>query len=106
MFFRKETNKIDELIKENERLKVERQKVEDKKNEANSKLETRISAHETIIKALRDKSFRNDEICKNTFAVIDREIERNEEQIKLEDRINHKRVSSLTVKVEKKCGKK
>jgi len=81
--FRNE-NIIDTLVKENASLKVLKQKLEDKKNEANSKLETRISALDTKARALRDKSLRNVEVYQNRVADIDRIIEKNEKQMKLE----------------------
>ena len=98
MIFSTETNKIDELIKKIDALKVKKQKEEDKKNEKNSKIETRISKHDTITKALTDKSYRNAKIFENKVAEIDREIERCEEEIKLEDKLNHKRASRREVK--------
>lgn len=77
-------NIIDSLVRENAALKVLKQKLEDKKNEANSKLETRISALDTKARALRDKSLRNVEVYQNKVADIDRTIEKNEKQMKLE----------------------
>ena len=77
-------NIIDSLVRENASLKVLKQKLEDKKNEANSKLETRISALDTKSRALRDKSLRNVDVYQNKVADIDRTIEKNEKQMKLE----------------------
>lgn len=92
---------IEDLVKENEQLKVARQKVEDKKNEANSKLQTKISAYETKIKALNDKAFRNDYKAKNKFAQIDRMIEENEGQIKVKAKLGSKVANETTRKVVK-----
>ena len=86
----KEVITIEDLVKENEKLQVAKEKVVDKKNEANSRLETRISKHETIIKALRDRAFRNDYTARNKLAQIDRIIEENEGSIKLKARLGNK----------------
>ena len=96
---------IEDLVKENEKLQVAKEKVVDKKNEANSKLETRISAYETKIKALRDKAFRNDYTAKNKLAQIDRVIEENEGSIKLKARLGNK-VAKAIVPEQKKTKRK
>jgi len=84
------TINIEELVKQNEKLRVEKKRVEDKKNEANSRLETQISKHETKIKALRDKAFRNDYKAQNKFAQINRLIEENEGQIRVKAGLDNK----------------
>ena len=94
-------NIIDSLVRENASLKVLKQKLEDKKNEANSKLETRISALDTKARALRDKSLRNVEVYQNKVADIDRTIEKNEKQMKLEADY-YKKLIAPTTKTTKK----
>lgn len=102
MFRAKNKSRIDILVKENETLEVEMQRIEDKTNEENSKLENIINKHDVITKALRDKTFRNKEIMKNEIAAIKRQIERNNAEIKLENEINNKRVLDLLKKKESK----
>lgn len=106
MFRKENKNEIDRLVAKIAELKVERTRVEDDKNKENSKLETICSKHDVITKALRDKAQRNNEICKNKQAEIDREIERIQGQIKLEDEINHKRVEKFTTTLVCKKGVK
>ena len=89
-------NSIDTKLARIESLRVERQQLEDYKNKENAKLETIISKHDVITNALRDKTFRNNDICENKQAEIDREIERLQGEIKIEDEINRKRVESIT----------
>lgn len=96
MFKKENKNEIDMLVAKIEKLKVEKERVEDDKNRENSKLENICSKHDVITKALRDKAQRNDKICENMKAEIDREIERLEGQIKLANEINHKRVEDFT----------
>ena len=102
MFRTKQKSKIDILVKENETLEVEMQRIEDKTNEENSRLENIINKYDVITKALRDKTFRNKEIMKNEIAAIKRQIERNNAEIKLENEINNKRVLDLLKKKESK----
>lgn len=74
---RKLKNTIDMLVKENEELKLERQMVQDKQNEENSRIET-------AIRELENKAFRNKQEADTRVAELDRRIEKNEKQIKLE----------------------
>lgn len=91
-------NSIDTKLARIEALTVERQKVEDYKNKENARIEAIISKHDVITNALRDKTFRNNDICENRQAEIDREIERLQGEIEIEDKINHKRVETLSKK--------
>lgn len=77
-------NIIDSLVRENAALKVLKQKLEDKKNEANSKLESKSNVLDAKAQALRDKALRNNEIYKNKVAEIDRIIEKNNKLMNLE----------------------
>ena len=97
-------NSIDTKLARIEALKVERQKVEDFKDEENGKLEAIISKHDVVTKALRDKTFRNNDICTNRQAEIDREIERLLGEIRIEDEINHKRTETLLKKAPEKSS--
>lgn len=82
MFKRK--NVIDELTKENAKLRVEQKRIEDKKNYNNSISDSKIKKLEAAIKALNDETFRNDEEAKNKIAEIERKIKKNVEQMQLE----------------------
>lgn len=77
-------NVIDSLVKDNASLEVLKQKLEDKKNEVNSKLEAKSNLLDAKAQALRDKAFRNNELYKNKVAEIDRIIEKNTKLMKLE----------------------
>ena len=68
---------IDMLVKENERLRVKRQRIEDKTFEENSRIET-------AIKELENRAYRNKQLAEATIAQMDRAIEKNEKQINLE----------------------
>ena len=74
---RKVKNTIDMLVKENEKLKLERQMVEDRQNEENSRIET-------AIKELENRAFRNKQEADTKIAELERRIEKNEKQINLE----------------------
>lgn len=76
-------NKIDRLVDAQARLIVKKQKIEDRKNETNSRIETEI-------KALENKAFRNKQIADGKLAELDREIAKNKEQISLEARYYNK----------------
>ncbi len=78
---------IEDYLKEIEKLKVARKKAEDRKDFVNSKIETQIDRHNAHITALQDKSQRNDKICKNKVAQIDRLIKEYEETIKVKANI-------------------
>lgn len=82
MFERK--NVIDAKMKENAQLEVLKQKLEDNKNESNSRLEAKANVLDAKAQALRDKSIRNNDVYKNKVAEIDRLIEKNNKQMKLE----------------------
>lgn len=77
-------NVIDSLVKDNASLEVLKQKLEDKKNEANSKLESKSNVLDAKAQALRDKALRNNEIYKNKVAEINRIIEKNNKLMNLE----------------------
>lgn len=82
MLFKKEI-KIDDLVKENEKLVVEKQKVRDRQNEVNSKIETKI-------KELENLAFRNKQEADAEVAKLSRRIEKNQEQIDLEAKYYNK----------------
>lgn len=82
MLLKKEST-IDKLVKENERLVVERQKVKDKQNETNSKIETKI-------KELENLAYRNKQEADAETAKLTRKIEKNQEQIDLEAKYYNK----------------
>ena len=70
-------NKIDRLVKEQARLKVKKQKIEDRMHAKNSAIGTRLQILEN--KSLVLKQCADDEI-----AEINRRIKKNRQQIKLE----------------------
>ena len=72
-------SKIDKLVCEQAKLIVKKQKVEDKQNETNSRIETEI-------KELENKAFRNKQIADGKIAELERQIAKNKEQIDLEAR--------------------
>lgn len=74
---KREKNTIDRMVKENEQLKLEKQRVIDNQNEENSRIET-------AIRELENKAFRNKQVADTRVAELDRRIEKNEKQIKLE----------------------
>ena len=80
----KKKNIIDELTKENAKLRVEQKRIEDDKNYDNSILEAKIKKLEATIKALNDEAYRNDDKAKNSIAEIERKIKKNVEQMQLE----------------------
>lgn len=80
--FNKE-NRIDKLVKDNEVLVVERQRVQDKQNETNSKIETKI-------KELENLAYRNKQEADAKVAELTRRIEKNQEQIDLEAKYYNK----------------
>lgn len=77
------TNKIDRLVKENERMVVARQKVQDRQNETNSSIETKI-------KELENLAYRNKQEADAKVAELTRKIEKNQEQIDLEAKYYNK----------------
>ena len=70
-------NKIDRLVKENARLLVKKQKVDDKRKSANSQIENKLQN-------LENKAFVIKQNADNKIAEIERKIKKNKEQIKLE----------------------
>lgn len=82
MLFKKEST-IDKLVKGNEQLVVERQKIKDKQNETNSKIETKI-------KELENLAYRNKQQADAAVANLTRKIEKNQEQIDLEAKYYNK----------------
>lgn len=87
MLFKKEST-IDKLVKENEQLVVERQRIKDKKNETNSKIETKI-------KELENLAYRNKQQADAAVANLTRKIEKNQEQIDLEAKYYNKIAKSF-----------
>ena len=75
--FNKKRNKIDELTNVNARLLVKKQKVQDRQNESNSKIET-------AIKELENLAYRNKQVADGKIAEIDRLIEKNLKVMQLE----------------------
>ena len=82
MVFKKEST-IDKLVKENEQLVVERQRIKYKQNETNSKIETKI-------KELENLAYRNKQQADAEVANLTRKIEKNQEQIDLEAKYYNK----------------
>lgn len=70
-------SKIDRLVKEQSELKIKKQKVDDKRKE-------RCSAIENKLQKLEYKAFVIKEQADATLAELDRKIEKNQKQIKLE----------------------
>ena len=71
------TNKIDKLVKEQARLAVKKQKIEDKMKSKNSKIETKLQIWERRSQVIKQTA--DDEI-----AEIERKMAKNKKQIKLE----------------------
>lgn len=82
-WLRLKENKIDNLVRENEKIVVERQRVKDKQNETNSNIETKI-------KALEDLAYRNKQKADTKIANLTRKLEKNIEQIDLEAKYYNK----------------
>lgn len=89
---------IEDYVKEIERLKVLRQKTEDDKDFVNAKLSTQREKHNAIVKALNDKTMRNDEICENKLSQIDRLIEEYKKTIELKANIAKEVADKITKK--------
>lgn len=79
-------SKIDRLLTEQSRLAVKKQKVIDRKNEENSRIETKI-------KVLENYSQRVNKTAKNNVAEIDRQLAKNRELLQLEAKYNLKVVT-------------
>lgn len=73
----KNKSKIDALQILNAKLEVKKQKVKDRQNEQNSRIETKI-------KELENLSYRNKQVADGKIAEIDRLIEKNIKLMKLE----------------------
>ena len=73
----KNKSKIDNLTNENARLLVKKQKIQDRQNEENSKIETEI-------KELENLAFRKKQVADGKVAEIDRLIEKNIKVMQLE----------------------
>ena len=71
------TNMIDKLMKEQARLKIQKQKTEDRMKAQNSRIENRIQI-------LERRSLIIKQNCDDAMAEIDRRLEKNREQINLE----------------------
>lgn len=83
-------SKIEKLLIEQNKLKVKRQKVIDRKNEANSRIETKL-------KVLENEAFRIDKVAKGKIAEIDRQYQKNAELMRLEAKYNMKVVTDAQV---------
>jgi hypothetical protein len=70
-------SKIDRLVDEQAELENTKQKVKDKQNEVNGKIETKVNA-------LIQKSYRNKDKADSRIAEIDRKIEKNKKLINVE----------------------
>lgn len=70
-------NKIEELTRQNARLLVKKQKVQDRQNEENSRIETKI-------RELENLAYRNKKIADDKVAGIDRLVAKNTKVMKLE----------------------
>lgn len=70
-------NKIDKLVKQNAKLIVKKQKIDDKRKSTASQIETKIQD-------LERKAFVIKQNSDNEIAEIERRIRKNTEQIKLE----------------------
>lgn len=70
-------NKIDKLVKQNAKLIVKKQKIDDKRKSTVSQIETKIQD-------LERKAFVIKQNSDNEIAEIERRIRKNTEQIKLE----------------------
>lgn len=79
-------SKIDRLLTEQNKLLVKRQKVKDRKNEANSRIETKL-------KVLENEAFRIDKVAKGKIAEINRQLQKNAELMSLEAKYNMKVVT-------------
>ena len=73
----KNKNKIDELTNVNAMLLVKKQKIQDRQNEQNSKIETQI-------KELENLAYRNKQVADGRIAEIDRLMEKNLKVMQLE----------------------
>lgn len=71
------TNMIDKLMKEQARLKIQKQKTEDRMKAQNSRIENRIQI-------LERRSLIIKQNCDDAMAEIDRKLDKNREQINLE----------------------
>lgn len=70
-------NKIDKLMKEQARLKIQKQKIEDNMKAKNSVIENKIEKLERYSLIVKQN-------CDDAMAELDRRLEKNREQIKLE----------------------
>lgn len=70
-------SKIDKLVDKQAELENSKQKVRDRQNEANSKIETKVNA-------LTQKAYRNKDRADSKIAEIDRQIEKNKKLINVE----------------------
>ena len=75
-------NKIDMLIKEQERLKVKKQKIDDRRKAINSAIEDKIQR-------LEDKSFVIKQSADNKIAIIERKLKKIKGQLNLEVKYNN-----------------
>lgn len=79
-------SKVEKLLVEQSKLAVKKQKIIDRKNEENSRIET-------AIKVLENDSQRINKICKNKVAEIDRKLRKNRELLQLEAKYNNQVVT-------------
>ena len=79
-----ETKTIDQLIKEQSKLALKKEQIEDKKNSKCSRIGVQIKKLEDEAERLRTKSVRLDSLAKVEIAEINRQIKKNQKQIQLE----------------------
>lgn len=77
-------NKIDELVKEQEKLILKKQKIEDKKNNKCAKLGIERKKHEDAMQRIENKTLVLENQSKVEIAEINRRIKKTKKQIKLE----------------------
>ena len=70
-------NKIEELTRQNQSLLIKKQKIQDRQNEENSRIETKI-------RELENLAYRNKKIADDRVADIDRLVAKNTKVMKLE----------------------
>lgn len=88
-------NKIEELTALNAKLVVKKQKIQDRQNEENSRIETKI-------RELENLAFRNKQIADGKVASIEREIEKNTKVMSLEADFYNKQIKGEEKEVSKK----
>lgn len=87
----KNKNKIEQLTKLNDKLMVKKQKVQDRQNEENSRIENEMTV-------LQNLAFRNKQIADGKIAEIDRLIEKNKQLMELEVEFDKKIIDDQNTK--------